>query len=121
MRRERARRTMGSVMSTVWRVVRSPWVVVVAQVLALEVVVLVGSYFASRDQPLRRPLDAFAYGLLIVAPLALAASRRWPLGAFALALTSALLYYGFGYSSGPITVAVMATLYMAVVQDRPWR
>src|SRR5438477_3715773 len=105
-------------MSSVWRIVRSPWRVLAAQVAALEVAAVAGTTFAARDQ---HHLDAGAYGLVVVATGAMALSRRWPVGAVALALAATLAYDLRHYPDGPIVLGLTVALYRAADPDRPRR
>src|SRR6266550_1722597 len=107
--------------SSVWRIVRSPRLVLAAQVAALELAVVAGATFAARDQPLKHHLDAVAYGLLVVATGAMALSRRWPVGAVALALAATLAYDLRHYPDGPILLGLTVALYRAADPDRPRR
>ena len=104
--------------SSVWRIVRNPWLVLAAQVAALEFAAVAGTTFAARDQ---HHLDAGAYGLVVVATGAMALSRRWPVGAVALALAATLAYDLRHYPDGPIVLGLTVALYRAADPDRPRR
>src|SRR2546425_13136600 len=73
-------RSRGSVCSMGRDPLNNRWVRVGAQVVALEVVVVLGTLFAARFHPTSRPLDAIAFGLGVLAAGAIGVSWRWPAG-----------------------------------------
>ncbi|MQA00197.1 MAG: sensor histidine kinase [Dehalococcoidia bacterium] len=97
--------------------VREGWPTLALPAL-LAVVQLVGTYFASRGQPERDPLDAFAVLLLIAGPAALAAWPRWPLITLWGATGAALLYMLMGYPYGPVIFSPVIALYLTVTRGR---
>jgi signal transduction histidine kinase len=76
----------------------------------------VGTYFASQQQPARRPLDIGAVALVIFAAGALAARRRHPVAVMALVFGATLAYFVLGYANGPIWLALLVAYFTAVVQ-----
>jgi signal transduction histidine kinase len=93
----------------------------VAQVLALEAVVLLGTVFAARFHPHATPLDLIGLGLAAVAAGAIGLSGRWPDAAVGVALASVLIYHWRGYAPAAIDLALMVMLFKAARPDRPWR
>lgn len=111
--------------SRTWTVPRRPWVRAAAQVGALELLVVGGTFAVDgggHAGRLTRPPDAAGYALLALAAGATGLSRWSPLGALGVTLAAALAYVARGGSEhGPLVLAVMAALYAAVRPDRPWR
>jgi signal transduction histidine kinase len=105
--------SMPSVKSNVATLLRKPWLTVGIQVAALELTVVGITTIAAAHDTVTRPLDAFAYLLLVVACGAFAFSRRTPAGAVILALLATLAYQGLKYPGGPIELGLIATLYKA--------
>src|SRR5262245_32202443 len=66
---------------------------------------VVGTTFASRGQPLARPLDALGFALLLVGSAALGVRRIQPVVAFGVAAAAAAGYLGAGYPFGPVFLA----------------
>ena len=77
----------------------------VVQVLGARVSEVVG------QSPGWRPLDGWAYVLLVAGAVALLLRRRWPLGVLAVTVASALAYAGRTYPEGPSSVAILPALY----------
>jgi len=103
-----------------WHVPSRPWVWAAAEVVALELLVVGGTFAVEAGGP--RPPDATGYLLLALAAGATGLSRWSPLGALGGTLAAALAYVGRGGSEhGPLVLAVMAALYAAVRPERPWR
>jgi signal transduction histidine kinase len=75
----------------------------------------VGTYFASQGQPDRRPFDAGAIALVIVAAGALAWRRRRPVAVLGVVFGAALIYFVVGYANGPIWLALIVAYFTAVV------
>jgi len=73
-----------------------------------------GTYFAAREQVDRESLDALAYVLLVVGPLALIGRRRYPVGVLVLSGAAVLGYLAFGYPYGPIFLGLVVAFYSAV-------
>ncbi|MPZ15356.1 MAG: two-component sensor histidine kinase [Chloroflexi bacterium] len=106
-----------------WTVPRGTWVRA-AQVGALELLVVGGTFVVEAAAPHGGPRapDATGYLLLALAAGATGLSPWSPLGALGLTLAAALTYVGRGGSEhGPLVFAVMVALYGAVRPERPWR
>ncbi|MGH2662059.1 MAG: sensor histidine kinase [Actinomycetota bacterium] len=78
--------------------------------------ITLGTYFASQGQPARRPFDAGAVALVILAAGALAARRRTPVAVVAVVFTSTLVYFVLGYANGPIWLTIIVAYFTAVVR-----
>jgi signal transduction histidine kinase len=76
----------------------------------------VGTYFASKDQPARRPFDVGAIALILVAAGALAARRRHPVVVMEVVFGATLVYFLLGYANGPIWIALVVAYFTAVVR-----
>src|SRR5256714_4695428 len=100
---------------------RRPWARLGIQVLALEVVVLLGTVFAARFHPNSHPLDAVGLGLAALAAGAIGLSGRWPAASVGLALSSVLIYHWLGYAPAAIDLALMVALFKAATPQHPWR
>ncbi|HZB78914.1 MAG TPA: hypothetical protein VE522_03595, partial [Actinomycetota bacterium] len=73
---------------------RSGLVFDAALAIGLAIFGVVGTYFASaQQQPLRRPFDAGAAALVVIAALALIARRRNPVAALAVVFGTTLFYF----------------------------
>src|SRR3989442_11364095 len=114
-------RSHGSVCSMGRDPLNNRWVRVGAQVVALEVVVILGTLFAARFHTTSRPLDAIAFGLGVTAAGAIGVSWRWPAGAVGIALAAVLAYHWLGYAPAAIDLALMGVLFKAATPQRPWR
>ena len=101
--------------------VQSRWIRIGAQVIALEIVVLVGTSFAARFHPHSPPLDAIALGLLVLAGGTIGIASRWPVAAVGLALAAVLAYHWRGYAPAAIDLALMVALYKAATLQHLWR
>jgi signal transduction histidine kinase len=82
---------------------------------ALAAFLVVGTYFASQGQPDRRPFDAGAVALVVVAAGALAWRRRYPVLVLGVVFGAALVYFVLGYANGPIWLALIIAYFTAVV------
>src|SRR5260370_2541121 len=100
---------------------RQQWVRIGAQVLILEVVVVLGTLFAARFHPHSRPVDTIALGLGVLAAGAIGLSWRWPAAAVGIALASVLVSHWLGYAPAAIDLALMVALFKAATPQRPWR
>src|SRR5260370_28329096 len=100
---------------------RQGWVRIGAQVLILEVVVVLGTLFAARFHPHSRPVDVVALGLGVLAAGATGLSWRWPAAAVGIALASVLASHWLGYAPAAIDLALMVALFKAATPQRPWR
>ena len=70
--------------------------------------------------PSWRPLDGWAYALLVAGAAALLFRRRWPLGVLAVAVACGLAYAARGYPEGPSNLAIYPALW-TVALTRPRR
>jgi signal transduction histidine kinase len=70
--------------------------------------------------PSWRPLDGWAYALLVAGAVALLFRRRWPLGVLAVAVACGLAYAARGYPEGPSNLAIYPALW-TVATTRPRR
>jgi signal transduction histidine kinase len=91
-----------------------------ALAVGLSVFLTVGTYFASQGQHDRRPFDAGAIALLIVAAGALAWRRRHPVAVLGVVFGATLIYLVLGYAAGPIWLALIIAYLTAVVGGH-WR
>jgi signal transduction histidine kinase len=90
----------------------------VALPLAVGAFTVIGTTFASRGQPLARPLDALGIALLLVGPAALGVRRVQPALALGVAVAGATVYLSAGYPFGPVTLAPLIALCYAVTAGR---
>jgi signal transduction histidine kinase len=84
--------------------------------LVVAVIQVGGSVGASHGQPQRRALDALAVVLLLVAPVAIAVMRRFPVPAAAAIAVATAVYLGRGYAYGPVFLGLAVGLVSAVVR-----
>ncbi len=82
--------------------------------LAVGAFTVVGTTFASQGQPDARALDAIGIALLLVGPAALGVRRVQPVLAFGMAAAAAAVYLGAGYPFGPVFLAPLVALCVAV-------
>lgn len=82
----------------------------------LAALLAVATFFASHQQPTRRPFDAGAVALIVLAAGALAGRRRRPVAVLALAFAATLAYFVLGYAHGPIWLALIVAHFTAVVR-----
>lgn len=76
---------------------------------------------AASDEPGSRAVDPGAYALLVAAALPLVSRRRWPAGALGAVAAVTLVSFGMGYPGGPVTVVLMAAIYVAAAAGhRRW-
>jgi signal transduction histidine kinase len=71
--------------------------------------------FISEQQPGRRPFDAGAAALLIVAAGALAWRRRYPVAVLGVVFGAILTYFVLGYAGGPVWLALIIAYVTAVL------
>ena len=100
---------------------RHPWVRIAAQIVVLELIVILSTLTAARFHPNSRPVDAIAIGLAVIAAGAIGVSGRWPGAAVGIALLSVLTYHWIGYAPGPIDLALMVALFSAATPQHLWR
>lgn len=92
----------------------SQWRVPLADLVLAVVLAVAGVAIAQLVDPYMRPgtrLDAWGAVLIVVAALALAVRRRWPIAAVAGSAGAATLYLLLGYSYGPIIVSLGIAVY----------
>lgn len=98
---------------------RRPSGVDVVWAMAIGVVQIVGTRLYSVDEPSPWALDAFAYALLAVGPVALLYRRRWPGPTLLVACGAAAVYAATGYPRGPAGLpAFLLAVVNAVMMDR---
>jgi signal transduction histidine kinase len=95
-----------------------------APAAALAIFILVITVFASHEQttcfadgsgPCRRPFDAGAAVLIVVAAGALTWRRRYPVAVMLVVLAATLAYFVLGYANGPIWLALIISYFGAVL------
>jgi signal transduction histidine kinase len=74
-----------------------------------------GSIGAARRQADRATLDAVAFLLLAIGPVALAVRRRWPVPVLVVTLGATLAYLSGGYPYGPIFFSLLVAFFTAVI------
>jgi signal transduction histidine kinase len=77
--------------------------------------VTLGTFFASRSQPARRPFDMWTVLLIVVAVGALTGRRRHPVVVMEVVFGSTLAYFALGYANGPIWLALIVSYVTAVI------
>jgi signal transduction histidine kinase len=82
----------------------------------LAVLVTLVTFFASQNQPARRPFDIGTVALIGVATGALAARRRRPVAVLAVVFGAILVYFVAGYANGPIWLALIVAYVTAVLR-----
>jgi signal transduction histidine kinase len=87
-----------------------------ALAVGLAAVISLGTYFASQDQPARRPFDAGAIALIVVAAGSVAVRRRYPAAVLASVFAAVLTYFVLGYANGPIWLALIVAYFTAAVR-----
>ena len=100
---------------------RHPRVRIAAQIVVLELIVILSTLTAARFHPNSRPVDAIAIGLAVIAAGTIGVSWRWPAAAVGVALLSVLTYHWIGYAPGPIDLALMVALFSAATPQHLWR
>jgi signal transduction histidine kinase len=78
--------------------------------------VTVGTFFASENQPARRPFELGTVALIAVAAGALAARRRAPVAVLLVVFGAVLAYFAIGYANGPIWLAMIVGYVTAVLR-----
>lgn len=92
----------------------------VALATAVGVVSCVGSVAAARHQPGTQPLDAAAFVLLAVGPVALLWRRTAPVAVLAVTVAAALAYLLLGYGEGPVFLSMVVAFLTAAPTTRRW-
>jgi signal transduction histidine kinase len=72
---------------------------------------VVGSVGAASEQPAARPLDATAWGLLLVAAGALLARRRHPVAVLAVTAAATVAWLAASYPYGPVFLPLSVAVY----------
>jgi signal transduction histidine kinase len=80
-------------------------------VVGMAVFGVVGSIGAAGNQPDRRPLDAVAYALILLASAALLARRRHPVAVLAVTVATTVAYLALDYPYGPVFLTVWIAVY----------
>jgi signal transduction histidine kinase len=93
---------------------RRTLIVDVALAAGLAAIVLIGTYFASHNQPTRRPFDAGTAALIVVAAGALTVRRRYPVAVLTVVFGAILVYFSIGYANSPIWL-ILITAYVTAV------
>jgi signal transduction histidine kinase len=78
--------------------------------------ILVGTYFASHGQPLRRGFDVGAALLILVVGGGLFLRRTHPVAALATVFAAVLVYWAAGYAGGPIWLGLVVSFVGAVMR-----
>ena len=76
---------------------------------------VIGTYFAARGQPDRRPLDVVAIALLLAGPALLVFRGRHPVAVLLGVAAVTAVYFAFGYPYGPIFASGAVATISAVV------
>ena len=91
--------------------------------VGIAVVQILGSVFSQGfglgHSPDWRPLDGWAYLLLVVGPAALLLRRRWPLGVLAVTLACGLAYAARTYPEGPSQLGIYPALWTVALTVPP--
>jgi signal transduction histidine kinase len=82
--------------------------------LGLGAFVMLATYFASQNQPTRRPFDVWGAALIVAAAGALVVRRRFPVTVLAVVFGAVLAYFAIGYANGPIWLIMIAAYVSAV-------
>jgi signal transduction histidine kinase len=75
---------------------------------------VVGTIFASHNQPERHHIDALGIALLLAGPTILAFRRRSQIGALAGVMAVTLIYFLLDYPPGPIFLSLLVALFTTV-------
>jgi signal transduction histidine kinase len=101
----------------------APWIrgvsrrdVAIAAVVG--VLQIAGTALAASHQTSRHSLDALAYALLAIGPVALIARRRLPVTVYGIVFASTLAYWAGGYRRGPIFFALIVAFAQVVWEGR---
>jgi signal transduction histidine kinase len=74
--------------------------------------------FAAHNNTGRRDLDALAFALLVLGPVALAWRRRWPVPVLAVNLAATEAYYLLGYEWGPAFLSLAVAFWTILTAGR---
>jgi signal transduction histidine kinase len=94
------------------------WRADVAIALIVSAIAIVGTYFAGRNEPDRRALDAVALALLVVSAAALVFRRQYPGWVLIFIAGVTLVYLLLNYPKGTIFLAMIVAFFTAVMQGR---
>ncbi len=83
--------------------------------LAAAIVQLLGTHVAARHHSDVQSLDAAAYLLLAIGPIALLGRRRFPVAVLGVVWTATMAYLAAGYPAGPIWVSLIIAFVTAVL------
>ncbi|HZD80553.1 MAG TPA: histidine kinase [Actinomycetota bacterium] len=73
-----------------------------------------GTFGAAHGQPTRRPVDGWAILLVVLAGIALAVRRRYPVAVLEFVFGTTLAFFALGYANGPIWI-LMVVAYVTTV------
>ncbi|NUS36003.1 MAG: sensor histidine kinase [Pseudarthrobacter sp.] len=90
-------------------------------VIAVAVVQVLGTVFASARQPDHRPLDALAFALLLLGPAALSLRRRAPLAMLPVAAAAVGAYVARGYAWGPVFLSLALAIVFSAAAGKRWQ
>src|SRR5688572_25237373 len=79
-----------------------------ALAVGLAAFVTLGTFFASQNQPARRPFDAGAVALIV--------RRRFPVAVLLVVFGSVLAYHVIGFANGPIWLTLILAYVTAVLR-----
>jgi signal transduction histidine kinase len=94
---------------------RRGWQGDAALAVAVAFICVMGSEPAQVWQPRHRPLDFFAYALLLVSSLVLTARRAAPRVTLAVTVVGASVYLVSGYGFGPVLITLAIAVYTVAV------
>ena len=72
------------------------------------------------DSAAARPLDAFAWFLVVIGPVALFFARRYPRSVIAVTTAAIMLYAVRGYTQGPIYASYAVAVFSGVIRGHRW-
>jgi signal transduction histidine kinase len=91
------------------------WRADLAIALTVAFVQFSGTYFGSESQTDRTDLDALAYALVAVGPVALLFRRRYPVAVLSVIFAATLAYWTTDYPRGPIFFALIIAFISAIM------
>lgn len=86
--------------------------------LVVAFIQVVGTHFASLEQPGRRSFDALAVVFLVAGPIALLARRRNPVAVLWFVLAITVGYFALDYPRGPIFISLVIAFVATVMAGR---
>jgi signal transduction histidine kinase len=87
-----------------------------ALAVGLAAFVTLGTFYASQNQPARRPADVGTVALIVIAAGALAARRRFPVAVLVVVFGAILAYQVIGFANGPIWLTLILAYVTAVLR-----